>query len=98
MCVNTYSLVKESMRYTCIIYSLSIFFSTGKQHDDLKKKNMDKTLEITLKSSINTKLPTCDDKGVFTVKTPLSSMMMTPTGNTSFVSKRFVNEIIKRLD
>ena len=23
MCVNTYSLVKESMRQTCIIYSLS---------------------------------------------------------------------------
>jgi tartrate dehydratase alpha subunit/fumarate hydratase class I-like protein len=53
-----------------------VFFSTGKQHDDLKKKTMDKTLENTLKSSINTKLPTCDDKGVFT-------MMMTPTGNTS---------------
>jgi hypothetical protein len=32
----------------------------------LKKKTMDKTLEITLKTSINTKLSTCDDKGVFT--------------------------------
>ncbi len=31
-----------------------------------KKKTMDKTLENTLKESINTKLPTCDDKGVFT--------------------------------
>jgi hypothetical protein len=27
---------------------------------------MDKTLERTLKASINTMLPTCDDKGVFT--------------------------------
>ena len=27
---------------------------------------MDKTLESTLKASINTTLPTCDDKGVFT--------------------------------
>ena len=35
---------------------------TGKQHDALKKRTMDKTLEITLKSSINTTLPTCDDK------------------------------------
>ena len=31
-----------------------------------KKRTMDKTLEITLKESINTTLPTCDDKGVFT--------------------------------
>ena len=43
-----------------------VFFSAGKQHDALKKKTMDKTLESTLKASINTKLPTCDDKGVFT--------------------------------
>ncbi len=43
-----------------------VFFSDGKQHDDLKKKTLDKTLENTLKASINTKLPTCDDKGVFT--------------------------------
>ncbi len=34
---------------------------------------MDKTLESTLKASINTMLPTCDDKGV----------MMTHTGNAS---------------
>ncbi len=27
---------------------------------------MDKTLENTLKAEINTKLPTCDDRGVFT--------------------------------
>jgi hypothetical protein len=27
---------------------------------------MDKTQENTMKSGINTKLPTCDDKGVFT--------------------------------
>ena len=43
-----------------------VFFSVGKHHDTLKKKPMDKTLESTLKASINTKLPTCDDKGVFT--------------------------------
>jgi hypothetical protein len=42
-----------------------VFFSAGKQHDVLKKRTMDKTLESTLKASINTKLPTCDDKGVF---------------------------------
>ena len=34
--------------------------------DALKKRTMDKTLESTLKASINTTLPTCDDKGVFT--------------------------------
>jgi hypothetical protein len=43
-----------------------VFFSSAKQHDALKKNTMDKTLEIKLKSSINTMLPTCDDKGVFT--------------------------------
>jgi hypothetical protein len=43
-----------------------VFFADGKQHDDLKKKTIDKTLESTLKASINTKLLTCDDKGVFT--------------------------------
>jgi hypothetical protein len=43
-----------------------VFFSAGKQHDALKKRTMDKTLESTLKVSINTTLPTCDDKGVFT--------------------------------
>jgi hypothetical protein len=52
-----------------------VFFSAGKQHDVLKKRTMDKTLENTLKASINTKLPTCDDKGVF--------MMMTHTENAS---------------
>jgi hypothetical protein len=50
-----------------------VFFSAGKQHDVLKKRTMDKTLERTLKTSINTKLPTCDDNGV----------MMTHTGNAS---------------
>ena len=34
--------------------------------DALKKKTMDNTLESTLKESINTMLPTCDDKGAFT--------------------------------
>jgi hypothetical protein len=43
-----------------------VFFSAGKQHDTLKIKTMDKTLESTLKASINTMLPTCDDEGVFT--------------------------------
>jgi hypothetical protein len=43
-----------------------VFFSAGKQDDALKKRTMDKTLEITMKTSTNTKLPTCDDKGVFT--------------------------------
>jgi hypothetical protein len=42
------------------------FFSAGKQHDALKKRTMHKTLENTLKVSINTTLPTCDDKEVFT--------------------------------
>jgi hypothetical protein len=31
-----------------------------------REKKMDKTLENTLKTSINTKLTACDDKGVFT--------------------------------
>ena len=43
-----------------------VSFSAGKQHDDLKKKTRDKTLESTLKASINTILPNCDDKEVFT--------------------------------
>ena len=43
-----------------------VFVSAGKQHDTLKKWTMDKTLENTLKSGINTKLTTCDDNGVFT--------------------------------
>jgi hypothetical protein len=43
-----------------------VFTATGKQHDDLKKRTMGKTLESTLKSGMNTKLPTCDDKGAFT--------------------------------
>ena len=43
-----------------------VFFSAVKQHDALQKGTMDKTLENTMKTSIKTKLPTCDDKGVFT--------------------------------
>ena len=39
--------------------------AAGKQHDALKNMTMDKTLESTLKTSINTTFPTCDDKGVF---------------------------------
>ncbi len=41
-----------------------VIFSAGKQRDALKKNTMDKTQESTLKTSINTMLPTCDDKGV----------------------------------
>ena len=37
-----------------------VFTAAGKQHDNLKKKTMDKTLESTLKAGLNTKLPTCD--------------------------------------
>jgi hypothetical protein len=42
-----------------------VFFSAGNldSMDTLKKNTMDKTLESTLKASINTMLPTCDDKG-----------------------------------
>jgi hypothetical protein len=46
-----------------------VFFFSWKleQHDDLKKKTRDKTLEITsVKTVINTKLPTYDDNVVFT--------------------------------
>jgi hypothetical protein len=39
---------------------------TGKQHDNLKTRTMVKTLEITLKEGMNTKLSNFDDKGVFT--------------------------------
>jgi hypothetical protein len=38
---------------------------TSEQHDTLNKNTMDKTLENKWKASINTMLPTCDDKGVF---------------------------------
>jgi hypothetical protein len=41
-----------------------VFFSDGKQHDVFEKNTVDKTLGSTLKTSINTMLPTCDDKGV----------------------------------
>jgi hypothetical protein len=43
-----------------------VFTSAGKQHDALKENTMEKTLGSTWKAGINTKLPTCDDKGVFT--------------------------------
>ncbi len=55
---------KFSQEGTCGIDR--VFFSAGKQHDALKKRTMEKTLENTLKTSINMTLPTCDDKGVFT--------------------------------
>ena len=34
--------------------------------DDLKKRTTDKKLETSLKVGMNTKMTTCDDKGVFT--------------------------------
>jgi hypothetical protein len=34
------------------------FITAGKQHDALKKRTIDKTLENTLKTSINTTFPT----------------------------------------
>ena len=43
-----------------------VFFAAGNQHDALKKNTMNKNLYSTLKVSINTMLPTCDDKGAFT--------------------------------
>ena len=43
---------------------ISEHVQSGKQHDALKKRTVDKTLENTLKTGINTKLPTCDAKGV----------------------------------
>ena len=67
-----------------------VFFSTGKLHDVLKKKTMDKTLERTLKASINTKLPR---KGVqeVVVRSVYSVVLV---WFVYFVSKFFVNEII----
>jgi hypothetical protein len=49
-----------------ICHQISEHVQSGKQHDALKKRTMDKTLENTLKAGINTKLPTCDAKGVLT--------------------------------
>ena len=44
-----------------------VFFSAGKEHDALKKSTMDKTLEITLKTSINTRAGGCDIPGAYSV-------------------------------
>ena len=41
-----------------------VFTTAGKEHDDLKKKTMDKTLESSRKAGLNTKLPICDAEGV----------------------------------
>jgi hypothetical protein len=46
--------------------SLTIGMNNWQGTDDLKKRTMDKTMESTLKTGMNTKLPTCDDKGFFT--------------------------------
>ena len=56
-----------------------VFTTAGKQDDDLKKRVMDKTLEITLKAGMKTKLLTCE-----VVMTKESSPKMTThTGNAS---------------
>jgi hypothetical protein len=49
-----------------VLHLESGYSESSFQHDTLKKSTMDKTLESTLKTSINTMLPTCDDKGVLT--------------------------------
>jgi hypothetical protein len=64
-----------------------VFFSAGKQHDALKKRTMDKTLERTLKESINTRLPTCDDKGVL-IMTKACLRSMGTTGDPVPVGHR----------
>jgi hypothetical protein len=56
-----------------------VLTADAKQHDALKNRTMDKSLENTLKTGMNTKIPTCDDEGVFTM------MMKTHTGNTSIL-------------
>jgi hypothetical protein len=53
-----------------------VFTAGGKQHDDLKKRTMDKTLESTLKSGMNTNY-----RLVMTKES--SPMMKTHTGNGS---------------
>jgi hypothetical protein len=72
-----------------------VFFSAGKQHDDLKKRTMDKMLENTLKAEINTKLPTCDDKGVFTDDDDTYRKHKYPT-LTPTVVRRLVGERVQR--
>jgi hypothetical protein len=84
-----------------------VFTAAAKQHDDLKKRTMDKTLKNTLKPGMNTELPTCDDRGAFTDDEDTYRKRKYPTvgrrlvGDSqkrwlsyefvSFVSKRFVN-------
>jgi hypothetical protein len=53
-----------------------VFTAAGKQHDALKKSTMDKTLESTLKTGMNTKLPLVMTK-------ESSPMMKARTGNGS---------------
>jgi hypothetical protein len=52
---------------------------------------MDTTLEITLKAGINTKFPTCDDKGVFTDDDDTDRKHKYPT-----VGRRLVGERVQR--
>jgi hypothetical protein len=51
---------------------------------------MDKTLENTLKAGMNTKLPTCDDKGVFTDDEGTYRKRKKPT-----VGRRLVGDRVK---
>jgi hypothetical protein len=71
-----------------------VLFSTAKQDDTLKKRTMDKTLENTLKVSINTTLPTLA-RLVMTKES--SPMMMTHTGNTSSLVHEIIMIIINHL-
>ena len=53
--------------------------------ETLKNRTMDKTLENTFKSGINTKLPTCDDRGVFTDDDDVYRKHKEPTVDRSLV-------------
>jgi hypothetical protein len=56
-----------------------------------RKWTMDKTLENTLKAGINTKVPTCDDKGVFTDDDGSYRKHKHPT-----VGRRLIGERVQR--
>jgi hypothetical protein len=65
-----------------------VFTAAGKQHDALKKSTMNKTLESTLKAGMNTKLPTYDDKGVFTDDEDTYRKRKQPTVGRTLVGDR----------
>jgi hypothetical protein len=68
-----------------------VFITTAKQYDTLKKNTTDKTLENTLKTGMNTKFATCDDKGVFTDDEDTYMKRKYPT-----VGRRLVGDRVKR--